>query len=79
MAEAQIDGRIHVVKKRRWERTQDLQKRMIEVGKRLKQWWKPQADGKLLLASTTSTSAGPSVLVHFQIGPISPQLRRLLR
>ena len=50
MAEAQIDGRVHVVKKRRWERTQDGQKHLIEVDKRLKQWWKPQADGKVLLS-----------------------------
>ncbi len=49
MAEAEIDGRIHVVKKRRWERTQDGQKHLVEVDKRLKQWWKPQQDGKLLL------------------------------
>jgi len=50
MAEAQIDGRTHVVKKRRWERTQDGQKHLIEVDKRLKQWWKLQSDGKLLLS-----------------------------
>ena len=49
MAEAEIDGRIHVVKKRRWERTQDGQKHLVEVNKRLKQWWKRQQDGKLLL------------------------------
>ena len=50
MAEAEIDGRIHVVKKRRWEHTQDGQKHLMEVDKRLKQWWKPQADGKVLLS-----------------------------
>ena len=49
MAEAEVAGRVHVVKKRRWERTQDGQKHLIEVDKRLKQWWKPQADGKVLL------------------------------
>jgi hypothetical protein len=49
MAEAEIDGRIHVVKKRRWERTGDGQKHLVEVNKRLKQWWKRQQDGKLLL------------------------------
>ena len=49
MAEAEIDRRIHVVKKRRWERTGDGQKHLVEVNKRLKQWWKPQQDGKLLL------------------------------
>ena len=49
MAEAEIDGRIHEVKKRRWERTGDGQRHLVEVNKRLKQWWKPQQDGKLLL------------------------------
>ncbi len=49
MGEAEIDGRIHVVKKRRWRRTEDGQKHLIEVDRRLKQWWKLQADGKLLL------------------------------
>ena len=49
MAEAEIAGRMHVVKKRRWERTQDGQKHLVEVDKRLKQWWRPQEDGKLLL------------------------------
>lgn len=49
MAQAEVDGRVHVVKKRRWERTQDGQKHLVEVDKRLKQWWKPQADGRVLL------------------------------
>jgi len=49
MAEAEIDGRIHVVKKRRWERTHYGQKHLVEVNKRLEQWWKRQADGKILL------------------------------
>jgi hypothetical protein len=50
MAEAVIDGRVHVVKKRRWERTQGGQKHLIEVDKRLKQCWKPQGDGRVLLS-----------------------------
>jgi hypothetical protein len=50
MAEAEIDGRIHAVKKRRWEHTQDGQKHLTEVDKRLKQWWKPQPDGKVPLS-----------------------------
>lgn len=49
IAEAQAAGRIHVVKKRRWEYTDDGQKHLIEVDKRLKQWWKTQADGKVVL------------------------------
>lgn len=50
IAEAQAAGRIHVVKKRRWEYTDDGQKHLIEVDKRLKQWWKTQPDGKCVLA-----------------------------
>ncbi|WP_421696174.1 DUF6641 family protein [Aestuariivirga sp.] len=49
MAKAQTAGRIHVVKKRRWEYTEDGQKHLIEVDKRLKQWWKAQSDGKIVL------------------------------
>ncbi len=50
IAKAQLEGRIHVVKKRRWEYTDDGQKHLIEVDKRLKQWWKRQPDGKIALA-----------------------------
>lgn len=49
MAKAQAAGQIHVVKKRRWERTDDGQKHLIEVDKRLKQWWTVQNDGKVIL------------------------------
>lgn len=49
MAKAQAEGRIHVVKKRRWERTDDGQKHLIEVDKRLKQWWTVLSDGKVVL------------------------------
>ena len=47
-ATAQLDGRIHVVKKRRWEYTDDGKKHLIEVDKRLRQWWSKQEDGKVL-------------------------------
>jgi len=50
MAQAAVAGTIHVVKKRRWEYTQDGQKHLIEVDKRLKQWWTTQADGTILLS-----------------------------
>lgn len=50
MASAQVAGRIHVVKKRRWQRTEDGQKHLIEVDKRLKPWWKQTSDGKVVLA-----------------------------
>lgn len=47
-AKAQAEGRIHVVKKRRWEYTDDGRKHLIEVDKRLRQWWVQQQDGKVL-------------------------------
>ena len=50
MAQAAVAGTIHVVKKRRWEYTQDGQKHLIEVDKRLKQWWTTQMDGTILLS-----------------------------
>jgi hypothetical protein len=49
MAQADAEGRQHVVKKRRWEYTDDGQKRLIEVDKRLKQWWRTQSDGGVIL------------------------------
>jgi hypothetical protein len=49
MAQADAEGRLHVVKKRRWEYTDDGQKHLIEVDKRLKQWWRTQNDGSVIL------------------------------
>ena len=49
VAEAAAIGTIHVVKKRRWEYAADGQKHHVEVDKRLKQWWRVGADGRLLL------------------------------
>ncbi len=49
-ATAQAEGRIHVVKRRRWEYTNDGQKHLIEVDKRLRQWWTKQQDGKVLFS-----------------------------
>ena len=49
MAKAEAEGRLHVVKKRRWEYTEDGQKHLIEVDKRLKQWWRTQSDGGVIL------------------------------
>ncbi len=46
-----------MVKKRRWRLTQDGQKQLIEVDKRLKHWWKLQTDGKLLLTVRHSAKA----------------------
>ena len=48
MATAAVGGTVHIVKKRRWEYGGDGQKHLVEVDKRLKQWWRLGADGKLL-------------------------------
>ena len=39
IATADLEGRLHSVKKRRWELTEDGDKFQIEVEKRLKRWW----------------------------------------
>ncbi len=83
MAHAEIDGRIHVVKKRRWERTQDGQKHLVEVDKRLKQWWKPQADGKLLLtvrygAKAIEFEKGKDAVVLADVGELATVLPKLI-
>ncbi len=49
MARAEVDGTAYAVKKRRWELTEDGQKYLIEVDKRLKRWWSKAADGTLVL------------------------------
>ena len=49
MAQAEIAGTEFSVKKRRWEHTEDGQKFLIEVNKRLKRWWSKTADGSMLL------------------------------
>jgi hypothetical protein len=49
MARAELDGTVYAVKKRRWELTEDGQKYLIEVDKRLKRWWSKAADGSLVL------------------------------
>ena len=50
MAKATAAGTVHVVKKRRWEYGGDGQKHLVEVDKRLKQWWTAQMDGTILLS-----------------------------
>ena len=83
MAEAEIDGRINVVKKRRWEHTQDGQKHLIELDKRLKQWWKPQADGKVLLtvrygAKAIEFEKGKDAVLLFDVKEFAAVLPQLI-
>ncbi len=44
-AKADLSGNMFVVKKRRWEMTEDGQKFQIEVEKRLKRWWEVTDQG----------------------------------
>lgn len=50
MAHAEMDGTAYAVKKRKWELTEDGQKYLVEVDKRLKRWWSKAADGTLVLS-----------------------------
>lgn len=45
IAVADSEGRLHTVKKRRWELTDDGDKYQIEVDKRLKRWWQATDKG----------------------------------
>lgn len=49
MARADMDGNSFSVKKRRWEHTEDGQKFLIEVEKRLKRWWSKDHNGNIVL------------------------------
>jgi predicted DNA-binding WGR domain protein len=45
IAVADSEGRLHTVKKRRWELTEDGDKFQIEIDKRLKRWWQATDKG----------------------------------
>lgn len=82
MAEAQQDGKVHVVKKRRWERGQDGAKGLVEVNKRLKQWWRLNADGKLLFvvrygAKAIEFDKGKDAIVVGDLGELINVLPKL--
>ena len=47
MAHAEMDGTAYAVKKRKWELTEDGQKYLVEVDKRLKRWWRCHEFGVL--------------------------------
>ena len=83
MAEAQQDGKVHVVKKRRWEYGQDGQKSLVEVNKRLKQWWRLSADGKLLFvvrygAKAIEFDKGKDAIVVGDLGELISVLPKLI-
>lgn len=49
IARAEIDGKIHTTIKRKWLRNDDGTKVSVEVSKRLKSWYRVQANGTVLL------------------------------
>lgn len=49
IAQGDMNGTEFSVKKRRWEHTEDGQKFLIEMNKRLKRWWSKSSDGSMVL------------------------------
>ena len=49
MARAELEGKAHIVKKRRWELTETGDKYLVEVDKWLKRWWNAATDGNIVL------------------------------
>ena len=49
MARAEISGTTYIVKKRRWELTEDGRKLLVERDKRLKKWYSTYNDGTIVL------------------------------
>ena len=50
MAEATRDGNEFVVTKRRWAKSEDGTKKLVEAPKRLKRWWVSDANGNCVLS-----------------------------
>ena len=49
IANADAKGEIHIVRKRRWDLTEDGQKHLIDVDKRLKRWWIKNSNNTIVL------------------------------
>ena len=83
MVEAHIAGRAHVVKKRRWEHDENGEKHLVEVDKRLKQWWWIGADGKVLFtarcgAKTIEFEKGKDAIVVGEVTDLVDMLPKLI-
>ena len=50
IAEADHDGREFVVTRRRWVKSEDGAKHLVDAPKRIKRWWMTDANGNCLLA-----------------------------
>ena len=50
MAQANHDGNEFVVTKRRWTKSEDGIKKLVEVPKRLKRWWSNDANGNCVIS-----------------------------
>jgi hypothetical protein len=83
MAKASAAGTVYVVKKRRWEYSGDGQKHLVEVDKRLKQWWRLAADGKLLFvvrygAKAIEFEKGKDAIVVADVAELTEVLPKLI-
>src|ERR1700733_2981134 len=50
MAEANRDGHEFSATKRKWQKEEDVTKKLVEAPKRLKRWWVSDANGNCLLS-----------------------------
>ena len=70
IAKAQAEGRNFTLTKRKWLKNDSGERMMVELPKRLKQWWTTQANGTVLL--TIRYGAKP---IEFEKGKAAIQLK----
>ncbi len=83
MARADMEGNAFSVKKRRWEHTEDGQKFLIEVDKRLKRWWSKEHNGNIVLtvrwgAKPMEFEKGKSGIVLSDMAELVNMLEKLI-
>ena len=49
IAAADAESRTYAISKRRWQKSEDGSKQLVDVPKRLKRWWTQNADGTIAL------------------------------
>ncbi len=70
IAKAQAEGRSFTLTKRKWLKNDSGERMLMELPKRLKQWWTTQANGSVLL--TIRYGAKP---IEFEKGKAAIQLK----
>jgi hypothetical protein len=70
IAKAQAEGHSFTLTKRKWLKNDSGERMMVELPKRLKQWWSTQANGTVLL-----TIRYGAKLIEFEKGKAAIQLK----